>query len=163
MSESIINDIVERLELKAHPEGGYYREVYRSAEKIEKEALPGRFPGGRNFMTSIYFLLKDGYFSAFHRIKSDELWYFHKGADLIIHIINKDGSYTCCEMGMDKLLQCAIPEGSWFAAETAGQYSLVSCAVAPGFDFADFELAERDKLISEFPNHKELIHSFCRE
>ncbi|MEX0812184.1 MAG: cupin domain-containing protein [Chitinophagales bacterium] len=157
------NNLVNKLNLKAHPEGGYYKEVFRSSESISKAALPERFSGARNYITSIYFLLEKDYFSAFHRIQSDELWYFHRGADLNIHVIMEDGTYKCYELGAERDLQCCIPALSWFAAETKGNYSLVSCAVAPGFDFSDFELAEKSKLSIIYPQHQQLIDQFCRK
>ena len=148
--------------MKPHPEGGYYKEVFRSKEGISQKSLPDRFAGDRSFLTSIYFLLEKGLFSAFHRIQSDALWYFHKGDDLFVHVILPDGTYQCIELGKDKDLQCAVPAGAWFASETRGEFSLVSCAVAPGFDFEDFELANKNELISIYPQHQPLIEQFCR-
>jgi predicted cupin superfamily sugar epimerase len=119
-------------------------------------------------MTSIYFLITNGNFSAFHRIKSDELWSYHYGDALSVHIISPDGNYSLLKIGSNvengEQLQGVVPAGSWFGSEVieGGSYSLVGCVVAPGFDFEDFELAEKEKLIAEFPNHKLLIDKFCR-
>lgn len=161
MPEDNINSIVTKLELQPHPEGGYYKEVYRSEESILKSALPDRFMGERNYLTSIYFLLEEKSYSAFHRIQSDELWYFHKGDPVEIHVITPEGQYYSIELGVDTL-QAFIPAQCWFAAKTKGAYSLVSCAVAPGFDFADFELAQKAKLLLIYPQHKTVIEQFCK-
>lgn len=162
MSIDKVQKLVKKLDLLPHPEGGYYKEMYRSTELIEQNALPERFPAARNFMTSIYFLLEQGSFSAFHRIQSDELWYFHQGADIKIHVILKDGTYKYFQLGPEKEMQCCVPAESWFASESTGTYSLVSCAVAPGFDFEDFELADKEKLSFIYPQHTSLIDQFCR-
>lgn len=162
MKENRVEFLVKQYSLQKHPEGGYYKEMYRSKEFVSRNALPDRFSGDRSFLTSIYFLLEKDSFSAFHRIKSDELWYFHQGDNIDIHIILPDGTYLCEELGKDKQFQCMVPAGAWFASNTKGEYSLVSCAVAPGFDFEDFELAEKKELISIFPQYQSLIEEFCR-
>ncbi len=149
---------VETLELTPHPEGGYFRETYRAAESISAAALPTRFSGDRNLCTSIYFLLEAGQASTFHRIKSDEIWYFHLGTPIRIHSIADDGSANSVLLG-EEAFQTVVPAGVWFGAELAeaSGYALVGCAVSPGFDFADFELARRDALIQDFPQHRALI------
>lgn len=154
--------IRENLEMEAHPEGGFFKEVYRSEGVIDANALPPKFQGNRHYLTSIYFLLIEESFSAFHRILSDELWYFHKGDPIAIHVISPDGHYEKIELGK-KQYQFSIPAESWFASETTGAYSLVSCAVAPGFDFKDFELAKAKELVKTFPQHQRIITQFCRE
>jgi predicted cupin superfamily sugar epimerase len=164
-------DYIRHLGLLAHPEGGYYKEVFRSEETLSPEQLPARFGGARQVITSIYFLIKPDFPSHFHRIKSDEIWYFHDGNGLIIHVLHPDGAYEKLALGRDlpsgQRLQACVPAGSWFAAECASnlapQFSLVSCAVAPGFDFADFELAERLPLQSHYPKHHDLIQRFTRD
>lgn len=161
-------EIIGRLGLVRHPEGGWFRESYRSAETIAAAALPGRFTAARSLSTSIYFLLEQGDISAFHRIKSDELWYFHTGAPLTIHIISADGVYRAELLGGDldagAVYQAVVPAGSWFGAELAGDgaFALVGCAVSPGFDFTDFELAGRAALEQQFPGHAALIRRLTK-
>lgn len=155
-------EIVDHLQLQKHPEGGYFKEVYRSSLTLKKEAFYGTFPDERSALTSIYYLLANDQFSAFHRIKSPETWYFHKGMPLIIHMILENGEYKKVELS-DKIqgrLQYTVEPNTWFAAEIKECYgfSLVSCAVAPGFDFADFEMAEQDQLISSYPHHHQIIN-----
>ncbi|MBY0425540.1 MAG: cupin domain-containing protein [Cytophagales bacterium] len=155
---------IEKLGLKAHPEGGYYQEVYRSSEQVS--VLPERYQSPRSFGTSIYFLLGSEDRSAFHRLKSDEIWFFHSGSPVTIHIIHPDGRREDKHLGMDmdnhQFPQVLIPKNTWFAAQVAegNSYVLVSCTVHPGFEFADFELANRWELIRKYPNHQELIERF---
>lgn len=143
---------VEKLGLLPHPEGGFYREMHRSPEQVSSAALAERFTGDRSYLTSIYFLIKSEYPSHFHRIKSDEIWYFHQGMSVIIHLIDVHGKYRFKRLGdVTSGLDCfqlCIDAGTWFAAEVPGDdaYALVSCAVAPGFDFQDFELAKAEPL-----------------
>lgn len=159
--------LVNQLGLIPHPEGGYYKETYRSTNVIPKAALEG-FSGDRNFCTSIYFLLTSDNFSAFHRIKQDEIWHFYKGASLLVHVIYPDGEYVCHEVGMDlengQLPQLTVPAGCWFASSVKEKesYCFVGCTVAPGFDFDDFELALRSDLVAEFPQHSKIITELTR-
>jgi predicted cupin superfamily sugar epimerase len=154
---------IEKLELKIHPEGGYFNEVYRSNEEIEPRTFPIRYKGKRCFSTSIYFLLKEKQFSAFHKLQSDELWHFYEGSAIEIFIIDEDANLTIKKLGRnfgeDESFQLMIRRGNWFAArllDTSG-YSLIGCTVAPGFNFEDFELGKREILISQFPQHTDLI------
>ncbi|HEY3265457.1 MAG TPA: cupin domain-containing protein [Armatimonadota bacterium] len=159
---------IERLNLERHPEGGYFRETYRAAETISEEALPERYAGPRSFSTLIYFLLAGDDFSAFHRLKSDEMWHFHAGVGLTVSLIHTDGRVEAIRMGPDpddgQTFQAVIPAGCWFGAalDEPDAYALVGCTVAPGFDFADFELAEPDRLLKEFPDSEELIRRLTR-
>ncbi|MFI5164933.1 MAG: cupin domain-containing protein, partial [Bacteroidia bacterium] len=137
--------------------------VYKSDEKILKEHLPSRFTGDRHHSTSIYFLLSGKEFSAFHRIKSDEMWHFYEGSAIRIHMIDDNGKYSYGIIGRDfdygEAFQFVVPHGVWFAAEVndKSSYALVGCMVAPGFDYEDFEMGERETLIKMFPMQKELI------
>ena len=161
-------DLIKYLDLNPHPEGGYFRETYRAAGIIPRSALGGSFTGDRNYATSIYFLLKQGDYSAFHRIKSDEGWHFYEGDPLLIHIIDPEGSYRPIRLGRNlqagELYQCVVPAGYWFASEPAPQsaFALVGCTVSPGFDFEDFEMASREGLTSLFPQHRSLIERLSR-
>ncbi|MDD7885229.1 cupin domain-containing protein [Flavivirga sp. 57AJ16] len=165
---STIQKIIDQLELQAHPEGGYFKEVYRSEGTINKENLGEDFSGQRNYATSIYFLLTSESFSAFHRIKQDEIWHFYKGAPIKLHIISNVGIYSNVIIGNDiekkQNPQFVVKAKDWFAAEVLDKnsYTLVGCTVSPGFDFNDFELPKRDMLISKFPEHKDLITAFTR-
>ena len=160
---------IEKLQLSTHIEGGSYKEIYRSDLLIPQEQLPGSFDGARNISTSIYFLLEAGQFSAFHRISADEQWHFYYGGKLMVFEIQEDGHMIEHTLGNDPTqagchFQCIIKAGSWFASAPAKgtAYSLAGCTVAPGFDFADFELANRQELVERFPQHEQLIVSLTR-
>lgn len=161
--------IVERLDLKMHPEGGYFKEVYRSAEEINKNSLPKRFSGNRNFCTSIYFLLAGNDKSHFHKIKSDEIWHFYAGTTIVIHLIDMNGNYKCERVGncleINEIPQFVVPHNVWFAAEVENKnsFALVGCTVSPGFDFSDFELAKRNELLEMFPIHSKIINEFTKQ
>jgi predicted cupin superfamily sugar epimerase len=156
-------DWIARLGLARHPEGGWYRQTYRAPEEIAAAALPGRFAAARAFSTAIYFLLEQGDVSHLHRLAADELWFFHAGGPLLVHAIDAAAELTTEILGSaperGESLQAMVPAGRWFGAELAGgaPYALVSCTVAPGFDFADFELAERAALLALYPRHQALI------
>ena len=160
--------LISALGLLQHPEGGWYRETYRSAGEISGSALPECFDGPRSLCTAIYFLLERGDCSALHRIKSDELWFYHGGAALTIHPLTADGGCSAIRLGADiaagEVFQAMVPAGIWFGAEVngTGEYSLVSCTVAPGFAFADFEMADRDRLLQQYPAHEAVITRLTR-
>lgn len=155
--------------LKPHPEGGYYAETYRSEMMIDEDANRHGFNGQRRISTAIYFLLPSHSFSAFHRIKSDEIWHFYDGDSVAIHMIHENGAYEQVMLGRsieeNQLFQFTVKAGIWFAAQSipnSNGFTLVGCTVSPGFDFKDFELASKENLLAEFPQHKTLIHTFCR-
>lgn len=155
-----IEELVSQLQLQPHPEGGFYAETYRSAVLVPTPAGP------RPAATMIYFLLTAGNFSAFHRIASDEGWHHYEGASLHVHVLHTDGRYECIKLGKeaDAVPQAWVPAGAWFASEVAGPegYALVGCTVAPGFDFADFELADAVALSARYPAQAALIAALCR-
>jgi predicted cupin superfamily sugar epimerase len=159
---------LEQLRLTPHVEGGAFREVYRSELVIPRHSLPLLFQGDRNASTHIYFMLLKGQFSAFHRIAADEVWHFYSGDPLLIHEITHSGRLVTHRLGSDPdeatSLVTVIHAGSWFASALAdgAEYALVGCTVAPGFDFADFELAERDVLVNQYPEHMALIRRLTR-
>ena len=161
-------EFVQHYSLQPHPEGGWYKQTYKSAELIPHASLPPRFKGDRAFSTAIYFLLAAGDFSAFHRIQSDECWHFYAGDPLEVYIINSGGKLDIITLGNDiskgQLFQFVVPAGCWFASRPAKEsaFSFVGCTVAPGFDFADFEMASAKMLTSENPQHKEIIETLCR-
>lgn len=154
----------DRLNLESHVEGGSFREIYRAQHTLPKEVLKRGHNGERSASTSIYFLLEYGQFSAFHRIASDELWHHYDGTALCIYEIQADGKLIKHLLGKDfdngERPQVIIPAGSWFGSrvEEAGGYTLCGCTVAPGFDFADFELAKREELIQQYPQHGTIIN-----
>jgi predicted cupin superfamily sugar epimerase len=154
---------IKKLRLITHIEGGAFRETYRSEMTVAQEHLGPGFKGDRNVSTAIYFLLKYGQFSALHKIASDELWHFYDGDSLCIYEITMEGELKKHLLGKDleqgESFQCVVKAGSWFGSrcEVANGFSLVSCTVAPGFDFADFMLADRTELSNAFPKYKELI------
>jgi uncharacterized protein len=160
---------IDRLSLQPHPEGGYFREIYRSSETVDRSALPSRFPGARAFSTSIYFLLKSDQVSTLHRIQSDEIWHFYSGSSLRLHIICADGHLETLKLGPDpdqgESFQLMVPAGCWFGADldAADSYTLVGCTVAPGFDFADFTLAKQHELLTLYPQSAEMIIRLTRK
>lgn len=159
---------IDKLNLHKHPEGGYFREVYKAELLLKQDCLNNSFRGDRAASTSIYFLLEKNDFSAFHKIASDEIWHFYTGLPLKIYVLGSDGSLITHNLGDNpeagEKFQVVIPAGNWFASQirNGDGYALVGCTVAPGFDFADFELADRKKLIEQFPGQQELILSFTR-
>ena len=158
---------IEHLRLLPHPEGGYYRETYRSQQKISSEGLGTKFEGYRSVSTAIYFLLTGKDRSLFHRIKSDELWHFHQGSPLAIYVLT-NRSLVTFKLGPnpqnEESLQIVVPANHWFGAIPLemDSYTLASCTVAPGFDFHDFEMADRGKLLTEFPDHKNIINRLTK-
>lgn len=156
---------ISNLNLQTHPEGGFFAETYRSDEEISNDALPERYDSGRCFSTSIFFLLTRDTYSKFHKLKSDEIWHYNYGGKLNIYCIEPDGKMTVHSFGPDidkgDKLQFTIPKNTWFAAEVSeGEYVLLSCTVAPGFDFDDFELADTTALIETFPLHSNIISQY---
>ena len=158
-----IDQIIEALDLKPHPEGGYFKETYRSKGQINSDSLHSGYKGSRNYATCIYFLLTSDSFSAFHRIKQDEIWHFYTGSPIRLHTISEQGKHNQQHIGSDfskgEIPQCIVKGGDWFAAEVIhpDSYTLVGCTVSPGFSFEDFELPSRDTLLDRFPQHQELI------
>jgi hypothetical protein len=156
-------ELIDKLQLLPHPEGGWYRETYRS-----EETMTNKNGAQRNVCTAIYFLLVGKNKSHFHRIESDETWFFHNGEPLEIVMI-EGGKMRSVLLGNDisneEIPQFTVPAKTWFAAKIKSGigYSLVSCTVAPGFDFSDFELAERQKLIKELPELEAVIREFTMD
>jgi predicted cupin superfamily sugar epimerase len=168
LSKDRISFLVEKLELIEHPEGGYYKEVYRSEGIMKNDSLPTSITGTRNYCTSIYFLLTSENFSAFHRIQQDEIWHFYEGSPLHVHVIDHNGEYHKHTIGnnleANEELQMVVTSRQWFASSVKEKdsYSLVGCTVSPGFDFKDFELAKRADLVASYPNHEKEIKSLTR-
>ncbi|GAB3713425.1 hypothetical protein GCM10027592_52660 [Spirosoma flavus] len=161
-------DYINALNLQPHPEGGYFAETYRATEIVAASDLPARFGGDRSFGTAIYFLLESHHYSALHRIKSDEIWHFYAGRPLEVFVITPDATLTVIRLGSNlaqgEVFQAVVPAGSWFGSMPAknatlidATFSLVGCTVAPGFDFADFEMGDQNVLLKDFPQHKAVI------
>lgn len=161
------NYLIKKLDLKKHPEGGYFREIYSAPETIKEDALPDRYSGDRPFGTSIYFLLRSGDVSHFHKLKSDEIWHFYAGSALTLHIIDQSGEYTTVVLGdtpeSHEKFQTVVTAGVWFGATVneSDSCSLVGCTVAPGFNFDDFELGDRDELLKLYPQHQKIIEALA--
>ena len=156
----------QKLGLTPHVEGGAYSEIYRSGLVLPAAALTAGHTGDRNAMTSIYFLLEYGTFSAFHRIASDELWHYYDGDTLCIYEIDTDGHLHRHLLGTAQGAApfAVISAGSWFGSrvEIQGGFTLCGCTVAPGFDFNDFELADRVDLGKRYPDNKRIINELTR-
>ena len=154
---------IENLELLPHPEGGFYKEVYRSGESFN----PKGFDGQRSYLTSINFLLEEGNVSHFHSIKSDELWCYHAGDSLSVFVIYPDGKLEELKIGPNiekgEVLQAVVPAGTIFGSKSGGEYSLVGCMVAPGFDFQDFKLYTTAELMAKYPSHESIIKELSQE
>ncbi len=161
-------EIIDRLALQPHPEGGYFRESYRSELLIASAGNSEAFPGGRCFGTAIYFLLCGEDFSALHRLRSDEIWHFYQGSTLTICSIDPAGSLSRDRLGLDiaggESPQLVVKAGCWFGAylDDTSSYALVGCTVSPGFDFRDFEMGRRDQLCSAYPQNVDLIERLTR-
>jgi predicted cupin superfamily sugar epimerase len=163
-----VDFLVKHLELVSHPEGGFYKETYRSLAKAPQQALPKGFQGDRNFATAIYFLIERDNFSALHKIKSDETWHFYAGHALEVIELDEHGNLTTTPIGNDiaagETFQYTVKANTWFGSrvKAGGSFSLVGCTVSPGFDFADFEMANRMDLIEKFPQHAHIIAQMTR-
>lgn len=161
-------DLISIYELMPHPEGGYFKETYKSKATMPAIGDHHHFPNNRNIATAIYFLIEKENFSAFHRIKSDETWHFYDGDPLEVIEIDLNGNVIRTSIGRNirkgETYQYTVKAGHWFASRVlkGGEFSFVGCTVAPGFSFNDFELAIRDELIQIYPQHREIIEELTR-
>ncbi len=132
-------DLINDLRLQAHPEGGYFREIFKSAHKVQ----PLDKRSVRSALTTIYFLLTKGEHGRWHRVKSDEAWHFYEGDPVEVYWIDGQDVVHREVLGTDTSNahpMCVVPAGCWQAAKPLGEYSLLGCTVAPGFEFEDFEM-----------------------
>lgn len=161
-----VQEIIKILDLQPHPEGGYFKETYRSKGEINTDLLDENYNGKRNYSTCIYFLLTSDNFSAFHKINQDEIWHFYEGSSIILHTLSEEGKHQKFLIGNSlndhERPQLIVPGNHWFAAKIKDKnsYALVGCTVSPGFDFNDFVLPTRKELTSKFPSYKKLITEF---
>jgi len=153
-------ELISRLALQPHPEGGHFRETYRSQERVTRS----HGDSTRSAATAIYYLLRGKERSTWHRIKSDEMWHFYDGVPLNVYVLLPEGEVKVLCLGnplehQGADFQALVPAGAWFAAEcsVADGHSLVGCTVAPGFEFDEFEIAQADVLLKDWPQHKALI------
>lgn len=163
VDQSAIQRLIRQLDLQPHPEGGFYRQTYCSEERILRSNAD-KLRVERHASTAIYYLLSEGDYSAWHRIDSDELWHFHLGDPLFIHMLNPHGELITRVLSNpleqpDGSFQVVVPAGHWFAAERTGPrgFSLASCTVAPGFTFEAFELADVTELQQHYPRHQSVL------
>jgi hypothetical protein len=158
---------IQHLSLLPHPEGGFFKEVFRSNISVNREDLPRGYKSLRRLATSIYYLLRSEDISKMHRLRSDEMWFFHFGSPLKVIFIDQEGKKHTKMLGNNpekaESLFLLIPAGNIFAAEVPepNSYSLVSCVVAPGFEFEDFEMFSKDDLIQAYPKHAEIFEKYC--
>lgn len=161
--------LISHFALEPHPEGGFYRRTYHSAESIAPAALPPRFTKERYFSTGILYLLRAGEYSHLHKIQQDEMWHFYLGGPLRLAILSPQGVAHEIILGQHVLageyVQYVVPAGHWFGATpcVGTVFSFVGCTVAPGFDFADFTLGVRADLLQSFPKAAICVQEFCSE
>ena len=160
MTQEWVERLVTQLNMQPHPEGGYYSETYRAADRVSR-AADGAV---RSSSTAIYYLLNDGAYSAWHRIASDEVWHFYAGQPLLLHILASSGELQTHRLGHplehpQAVCQAVVPAGCWFAAqlEDPAGFALLGCTVAPGFEFSEFELANSNDLLEQYPQHVEAL------
>ncbi len=153
--------LIKRLRLKKHPEGGYFKETYIADTIVN---LVG-YDKPRPISTAIYYMLVGDQFSAFHRMKSDELWHHYMGGSLTVYAIDNNGKLSKIKMGKSRseAAQVAIKANTWFAASLNDKksYCLLGCTVSPGFDYRDWELGKRDELIKRYPQHRRIIERYA--
>jgi predicted cupin superfamily sugar epimerase len=158
------DEVIRLLKLEKHPrEGGWFKETYRSSEKVTAQALPRRYGADRCFSTLIFYLITEQGFSAFHRVKSDEIFHFYLGDAAILSIIEEDGVLRNITLGQDiaqgEQLQAVVPANCWqgIYVKPGGSWSLVGAGVTPGFEYADFEEPVREALLQQYPDYRETI------
>ena len=158
-----INAVIDVLQLQPHPEGGFYREMHRASPLVTEAN-----GNSKNAYSSIYYLLSGHDFSAWHRIQSDETWFFHLGCDIAIHYFDPQNKLTAVQIGLESMqFQATIPAGTWFAAKPirADSFCLVSCVVGPAFTFTEFEMGQRQLLLDRYgtsEKHIKAIHALTR-
>jgi len=152
--------LVKKLALEKHPEGGYFKQTYRSDTIVNVEG----YDGPRSIATAIYYMLAGDQFSAFHRIRSDEIWHYYAGGSITLYAIDKDGKLSKVKIGRGGVPQAVIKANTWFAAalDSKKSYCLLGCTVSPGFDYRDWELGRRDELVRMYPQHRKVIERYTK-
>ena len=152
--------LIKKLELEKHPEGGYFRQTYRSYTTVNVKGYGGQ----RNISTAIYYMLVGVQLSAFHRIRSDELWHHYAGGSITLCAIDNEGKLSKIKIGGGGTPQAVIKAGTWFAAslDSKRSYCLLGCTVSPGFDYRDWELGKRGELARTYPKHRKLIERYTK-
>lgn len=161
-----VDDLVQRLELSPHPEGGFYKQTYKDDGKVTGyDGIGLNSPHAAS--TAIYFLMTEGNFSALHRLKQDEVWHFYEGSSLSVHVIEADGTHREIRLGSNldagEMYQAIVKRGTIFGSCVDEGYALVGCTVAPGFEFEDFELIPKEELLEAYPEHQQLIEKLTRQ
>jgi predicted cupin superfamily sugar epimerase len=152
-----IEELIKLYDMQPHPEGGFFKESYRAVGKTSTAS------GDRNFSTAIYFLLPEGQKSSLHRLSADEVWHFYLGGPMDIFEISPEGKFSRVTLGPDPKaahkFQHVVPAGTWFGGtpHKDSGYSFVGCTVSPGFDFVDFEMGDRDRLVRLCPEEEKII------
>ena len=160
---------ISKLNMKPHPEGGYFTKVYRSGYEITDDSFPCDFEGERALSSTIYFLLKSGQLSMFHQLRFDEVWFYHYGSPVHLHLIDEHGKYSLHTLGVDidygEQPQVLVPGKTIFAAKPKdkGGFSLVSNMVSPEFDFRDFVLINTNEICAKFPHLSNIVKSVIGE
>lgn len=157
---TVVAELIERYQLKPHPEGGWYHERHRSQRNIGR---PEGYSGHRSALTAIYFLLSEGDFSAFHTVRSEEVWVHLAGAPLELALLGDQEQRLRLaspdEKGEPLLV---VPPDVLQAARSLGSFTFATCLVAPGFDFEDFRIPPRAELLARYPEASELILQYTR-
>jgi predicted cupin superfamily sugar epimerase len=162
---AIVKTLIAELGLRKHPEGGFFRETYRSDESMTLACLPDRYNEEHALATTIYFLITSAEPSRLHRLRSDEVWYFHMGHGMEMHLFGRGGEYRSTRLGTNlvagEMLHVVVPRYTWFGARVTEPdgYALCSCSVAPGFQFEDFVLGERSQLLDKYPANSDIIQA----
>lgn len=163
------DEIIKLLNLRRHPEGGFFKETYRSDECIPQSVLPARYGAARSFYTCIYYMLTAETFSCIHKVASDEIFHFYAGDAIEMLQLFADGSTRSFKIGSNltagEVPQVLIPRGVWQGSRLSpgGKFALIGATVAPGFDYADYEEASRAQLLSAYPSERELITALTRK
>lgn len=162
----VAKQIIRQFNLVPHIEGGYFKEIYRSQDLVKSSKYDGE---NRVAYTSIYYLLTGNEYSSWHKLKSDEIWHFYHGCPLLLYVLDPAKGLLTLQLGNaieenESQFQIMIPANHWFAAQPtkSDSYTLVSCTVAPGFEYQDFALATQQDLLAEFPQYRALIEKFCK-
>jgi hypothetical protein len=152
--------LVKKLGLEKHPEGGYFKQTYKSDTVVDLEG----YDGPRSIATAIYYMLVGNQFSAFHMLKSDEIWHHYAGGSITLYVIDNDGKLSKIKIGGGGTPQAVVKAHTWFAAslDSKKSYCLLGCTMSPGFDYRDWALGKRVELLGMYPQHKKIIFRYTK-